>query len=518
MKEHRMHLPGQNPEGVDSEAILQLILRNAVKALRGSSGVVAMWNEEQQQYSFCASCGLPQPVLGRLNPLLQEVALDFASREDSFDLISEILPGLDLPYSEEGLRLDPILALPLKEGERPVGLIYVLRPMESSEFSGVDRTVLAAFAAQAAIALQNAHLAFILAGEKQRIEAILENSAEGIMSIDAGCRILGFNAAMEKLTGYLREQVLGKECFQVLDLEDRDKQNLCRRQCPMQSKAEESTSIFEQEGTIRTREGRPVEVALLYSIVRSARGKPLNAVVNVRDISKAREAENFKDTLLSMLGHELKTPLSIIKGYTATLARVEGKWDAETMQQGLKVIGEETDRLTKVMNKLLLASRLSAGAIKLEKEPLQLASLAQQVVRRLGSFSSKHNFVVDFKADFPSVTAEPQLMEEVLTNLVENAVKYSPGGGKVTISGESGRDFVKISVTDEGIGIPGEDIGRLFQKFQRVEKGASKKIDGTGLGLYICKSIIEAHGGKLEVSSQIGKGSRFTFSLPLGGN
>jgi PAS domain S-box-containing protein len=509
-----MTIQEEYPAGIDPEAILQSILENAVKALGGSSGAVAAWSEEQQCFVFSVSCGLSQPALGRLHPLLDEVALDLAGGEVNFDLVSEILPGLDLPYSDAGDTLDPVIALPLNVGEKPVGQIYILRSTDSSAFSGVDSPVLAALSGQAAIAIQNANLAYKLGEEKKRIEAILENSAEGIMSIDADCRILGFNAAMEKLTGYTREQVAGRECREVLDLQDKERQSLCSSQCPMRAAAGEAATVFEQEGTIRNREGRSIEVALLYSIVRSTPGKPVFAVVNVRDVTKMREAENFKETLLSMLGHELQTPLSIIKGYTSTLSRVQGKWDMETIQQGLKVIGEETDRLSKVMSKLLLASRLSAGAIKLEKEPLQLSSLAQQVVRRMGSISDKHTFSIDFQNDFPSVAAEPQLMEEVLTNLVENGVKYSPGGGKVTVSGEYTTDQVKVTVADEGIGIPGEDLNRLFQKFQRGEKGASRKIEGTGLGLYICKSIIEAHGGKLEVSSEIGRGSRFTFTLP----
>ncbi len=515
MKDPNLHIPGLDLENVDSEATLHLILENAVKMLGGNSGVVAAWDEDRQRFVLHVSCGLSQPTLVQLNPLLEESVLDLTALQNSFNAISEVLPGMDLPCSEEGLKQDSIMALPLIEGEKPLGLIYILRSAEATDISRVNKQVLEALAEQAAVALQNAHLAYTLSEEKKRIEAVLENSAEGIMSIDAGCRILGFNAAMERLTGYSRDQVLGKECFEVLSLEDKGKNSLCRVQCPMIHRPGDTASVFEQEGMILTSGGQRVDVALLYSIVRSTEGKPLYAVVNIRDISKLREAESFKETLLSMLGHELQTPLSIIKGYTSTLLRVEGKWDEETIRQGLQVIGEETDRLSKVMNKLLLASRLSAGVIKLEKEPLLLSSLAQQVIRRIRNISPQHAFVIDFKDDFPVVTVEPQLMEEVLTNLVENAVKYSPGGGKITISGEYAPDSVKVSVTDEGIGIPSDEMGRLFQKFQRVEKGASRKIQGTGLGLYICKAIVEAHGGKLEVSSQVGKGSRFSFILPL---
>jgi PAS domain S-box-containing protein len=508
-----MHLPGHTPDEVESGAVLQLILQNAIRALSASCGVVAVWNEEQQRLTFDATSGLSEIDLDRLGPLLERATKE-AAGSNGFDLISQVLPGVELPTSEEGLKPDPVLVLPLREDARTVGAIYILRPVKAPAFSGVDPQVLAALADQAVIALRNTHAAFVLAEEKQRLEAVLENSAEGIMSIDAGCHVLGFNAALEKLTGVNREEVLGKECYRVLNIEDRDKHTPCRLECPMRSGVGGGASVFEREGTIHRRDGRSVEVSMLYSIVRSEKGKPLSAVINVHDVSKIREAENFKETLLSMLGHELQTPLSIIKGYTSTLSRPEGQWDAATMQQGLKVIGEEADRLSKVMNKLLLASRLSAGAIKMAKEPLHLGALAQQVVRRMSGLSARHTFEISFPPDFPDVMAESQLLEEVLTNLVENAVKYSPGGGRVTIAGEYDNESIRVSVADEGIGIPAEDIGRLFQKFQRGEKGVLKKIEGTGLGLYICKTVIEAHGGKLTVSSQSGKGSRFTFSLP----
>ena len=123
--------------------------------------------------------------------------------------------------------------------------------------------------------------------------------------------------------------------------------------------------------------------------------------------------------------------------------------------------------------------------------------------------------MIDFEPDFPTVKVEPQLMENVFTNLIENAIKYSPNGGQISISGKKEDHQVKVKVADQGIGISKEDMGHLFEKFQRVKESQSQRIQGTGLGLYICKSIIEAHGGKLEVSSEVGKGSKFSFTLPV---
>jgi signal transduction histidine kinase len=122
---------------------------------------------------------------------------------------------------------------------------------------------------------------------------------------------------------------------------------------------------------------------------------------------------------------------------------------------------------------------------------------------------------VDFAPDFPEVYADPERMEEVLTNLVDNAIKYSPEGGKIAITGRTNRDHVEVTVSDNGIGIPRRELGRVFERFRRGENSQVQKVRGMGLGLYICKSIVEAHGGKIEVSSEAGKGSEFTFTLPL---
>jgi PAS domain S-box-containing protein len=320
---------------------------------------------------------------------------------------------------------------------------------------------------------------------------------------------------MEKITGYPREEVLGKRCYRVLNFSTAENTSPDTVQCPLYKRPIGEKPVFERDGVIQAKDGRPVDVTMVYSIVLSEKGEPINAVVNVRDTSKLREMENFRETILSMLGHELQTPLSIIKGYTGTLSRTDTKWDTETIQKGLHVIEEEADRLSQVMNKLLLASRLSGGVVKLNKEPIHLPSLVQKVAKRLSGFTTLHRFEIEFEPDFPALTAEPQLMEQVLTNLMENAIKYSPKGGRVTVSGRKVDGEVKVTFTDEGIGISQRDAEHLFERFHRVEKGQSRKIQGTGLGLYICKSIIEAHGGKIEVSSKLGHGSSFSFTLPV---
>jgi len=216
-----------------------------------------------------------------------------------------------------------------------------------------------------------------------------------------------------------------------------------------------------------------------------------------------------------MLGHELQTPLSIIKGYTSTLARSDSKWDLEALHNSLQAIEAESDRLSSIMNKLLLASRIAAGTPALTMEEVQLSSLIGKVVRRLQAMTTVHSFQIEFEPDFPPVYADPALMEEVLTNLIDNAIKYSPKGGKITISGRNVGKEVRVTVADEGIGIAKEDMERIFERFQRTDRSLVRKVKGIGLGLYICKSIIEAHEGRIEVATRVGNGSQFTFTLPL---
>jgi PAS domain S-box-containing protein len=506
-------IPRSTFEEIDSESTLHLILKSAVQALGGSSGVVAVWSEAEHCFILGASYGLPESAVSKLQPLLKEAAPDLATSSESYNFLSELQPERELPAIYNGTKLDPIIALPLKIMGRSIGLIFILRPVSAGAFTQMDKPVLAAFAEQAAIALHNARLAAVLDQEKHRVESVLENSADGIMSIDSRCRILGFNAAMERITGYSREEAVGQECARFFCFTDAEKKNVCNVKCPMSGALNADAATFTQTGTIRDRQGHPVEVSFTYSIVRSPEGQPVNAVVNVHDISKLREMENFRDTILSMLGHELQTPLAIIQGYTDILARQEEQSDQTGIQQGLQAIGEESRRLSQVVNKLLLASRLTGTEIKLEKEPVNLAVLAGKIVRRLSDLTSVHNFILEFPDDLPSVMAEPQLLEQVMTNLVENAVKYSPQGGKVIISGAKTGGQVKVTVADEGVGISMEDMLHLFERFYRGEKGQSH-IKGTGLGLYISKTIIEAHGGHMEAASQPGRGSQFSFVLP----
>jgi PAS domain S-box-containing protein len=495
---------------------LASILKSSVEALGGDAGVIALWNEKEKRFIEGASYGLSQKAIEQLRPLLKEAIPDLAGSRQSFDRLSELQPDARVPSSTARRLQDPIIALPLKIEERSIGLIYILRPSAAEAFDFNDQPTLAAFADYAAIAVQNAQLAHQLAEEKRRIESILENSPDGIMTVDLQRRIVTFNAAMERLTGWKREEALGKQCFDVLQAKDKDG-NVCMIRCPLTRASSSDESYFGLDSAIMTKDGRKLDVAMAYSIVRSAGGEPINAVVSLRDVSRLREIESLRATLLSTISHELQTPVSIIKGYASTLAQSDAGWSQESLHQGMEVIEEESDRLSKLITNLLSASKIEAGGLKLEKSPIELPLLAAKVARKLQVQAPSHKLEIDFPPDFPPVLADPEKIEEVLSNLLDNAIKYSPKGGTITIEGRVSGDEVMVTVADQGIGISLPDQERVFDRFFQVKDSTTQQRHGVGLGLFICQAIIQAHGGKIKVESEPRRGSRFTFTLPLEG-
>jgi signal transduction histidine kinase len=217
-----------------------------------------------------------------------------------------------------------------------------------------------------------------------------------------------------------------------------------------------------------------------------------------------------------VISHELKTPVSIIKGYAETLAREDAEWDRETLREGLQVIVEEADRLAQQIGGLLEVSRLRAGGMRMELSDWALPPLAEQVVERFAAQSGdKFQFELRFPDDFPPVYGDHERTRQVLENLISNAVKYSPDGGTIRVTGRVADDHAIVAVSDQGIGIAPEEQSKLFRRFYRVDNRLRRETQGAGLGLFLARAIVEAQGGRIWVDSQPGRGSRFSFTIPL---
>ncbi len=225
----------------------------------------------------------------------------------------------------------------------------------------------------------------------------------------------------------------------------------------------------------------------------------------------------MKSEFVSTVSHELRTPLTSIKGFIRTLLDdIEGYYDRETQMEFYRIIDTECDRLVRLINDLLNLSRIESGrALDLVLAEVDLPELIGRVVDSQRSYTDRHEFQVVVAEDLPHIKADRDKLDQVLTNLLSNAIKYSPDGGTITIHARlTEGDKVSVSITDQGIGIPEDQIGRLFTRFHRVDSRDSRKQYGTGIGLYLVKHLIEAHRGEVSVTSEQGEGSTFTFVLP----
>jgi signal transduction histidine kinase len=229
------------------------------------------------------------------------------------------------------------------------------------------------------------------------------------------------------------------------------------------------------------------------------------------------EANRLKAELISTLAHEMRTPLTSIKGYSTALLMEDVTFDPKTQREFLQFIDEECDVLQTLIHDLLESSIIDAGLLRLEPQPVQLPRLAKNVMDDIARRTEIHRFLLDFPERFPILDADPDRIVQVLRNLLDNAVKYSPEGGLIVVRGEVGEEEVVVSVADQGVGLTPEHLNRLFEKFFRAKSSLGRHVVGSGLGLPISRTIVESHGGRIWAESQVGEGTKLYFSLPLKG-
>ena len=493
------------------DELLQMVLASATKMLAGQAALIGL-RDSEGAFSIRASYGLPEPLVPYFAPLLTDVP-------NTVDRTRFLIPGLGEKLgrivSNLGLRLEQVVALPMAIGRDLIGALFVFRAY-GARFTSDDRQILGSFADQAAIAVHNAQLYEELSQEKHRLDAILEYTADGVLILDTAQHLLIFNRALAQLSGWMAGSALGRHHDEVIRwarLEtEMDLSDAVAGGWPLPS----ARPLY-VEGDLRRRAGGTVSVGITYAPLFDYEGRLVNIIGSVRDITRFREADEIKTTFISVISHELKTPVALIKGYADTLLREDAHWDRRTTQDSLNVILEESDRLNTLIDNLLEASRLQAGGLPLSTDIVALDGLAARVAGHFRTQTETQCIVVDFPESFPTVSADADRIEQVLDNLISNAIKYSPQGKRIEIRGRATPAEVIVSVTDEGPGIPLEEQPRVFERFYRGARHRNQSIPGAGLGLYLANAIVEAHRGRMWVESLPGEGTTFSFSIPRGG-
>ncbi|TLN01961.1 hypothetical protein FDZ74_15515, partial [bacterium] len=232
-------------------------------------------------------------------------------------------------------------------------------------------------------------------------------------------------------------------------------------------------------------------------------------------IRQTREAEQLRSEMMATLSHELRMPLTTIKGYATMLLMDEVHWEPGQIDEYLHLIDDECEAMQSMVKTILDSSLLDVNQLTIEAQPLHLEKIAHQVATEIQRQTSSHRLIVDLSPAFPLVNADPRWIKQVFRNILDNAVKYSPNGGLIVIHGEARKDDVVISIADQGIGISPEDLIPIFEKYFRVRNSNTRSIPGTGLGLPIARAIVEAQGGRIWADSKLGQGTTVFFSLPI---
>jgi PAS domain S-box-containing protein len=522
----------QNGDVFDQMTIL---VGGAIRLLGGEAGVFVVANEtfDPQSDTAYALYRLDATVLPTLLGSVQLREQPNASHllvcEELPPELLALLAGLDEMeqghewQNEAGQSLERCSVFVYDQGGA-VGVLHCLRPAGTcSCFEQADEAggTLRLFIAELAAGLRSVLKALSLARAQDRLAAIFANSANGILTVDTALRIIDFNPAMEQLTGWRESEVMGRSYHEALHPRDRNGNDISVQHSPLMQ-AFAGQNVVNREMQIAARDGQRFTVLVSASVVRSAAGEPLSGILTVRDITREREEEERRSTFISVISHELQTPIAIIKGYASTLARAEAigrgqavaPTDTNALRSRLRAIEEEADRLNRLVNNLLYASRIQAGGLQMEIVPLDLAALIESVARRFRVRASDAQITLDLPPNLPTVMADRDRIEEVLQNLLDNAMKYSPRQRVVTVACSATGDEVITSVSDAGMGISLRDQEHIFDRFERASDRATQAMPGAGLGLYISRAIVEAHGGRIWVESTLHQGSTFFFSLP----
>ena len=558
-REYLLRITRAMTSRLDLPSLLRLILESAAEMLAAPAGVIVLNGEsvavpladgrsmveDDEPFHIRAAYGIPPQLLPAFHPLLKIASLSWLPSEDRLaeeESNQPAMPGgwepgpsatpifsLGDRYQQDmerrvrevestlGKKLGQVIGLPLLFEEDLLGVIYLFRG--DSAFSPLDWQFLQGFADQAAIAVRNARLYQQLTTERSRLAMIVQNSVNGMMILTPNKQVEVINQPLSVMTGVALQQAVGQPCDKVLPLQNLHGENVCNPDFDISSLPEDGAQC---EGDIVLPDGGHISVSVTFTPLRDEQNRLVNIIANVLDITRFREEEEMKSTFTSIISHELKTPVSLIKGYAQTLARPDAAWDAETARQSLEVIEEEADRLEALINNLLDVSRIQAGSLRLEHSDVNVRRLLERVAQDYRTQTDAHSIALDLPPDLPIIYGDEERLRQVFTNLLSNAIKYSPDGGVIRIGGwqeeQQGQDTagrLVLYVADEGIGIPARDLPRIFDRYYRVDSGPRRSTAGVGLGLFLINAIVEAHQGEIWVHSEVNKGTTVFVALPV---
>jgi two-component system sensor histidine kinase VicK len=338
-------------------------------------------------------------------------------------------------------------------------------------------------------------------GERRKLSSVLSYMTDGVIATDRKGRVILINDPAAEMLGVSRETVLSQPIVSLLDVEE---------DYTFEDLLEVNDSLILNYST----KNKPYVLRANLSVIQKETGFVNGLITVLHDITDQEKIDAERREFVANVSHELRTPLTTMRSYLEALA--EGAWkDEEIAPNFLEVTQNETERMIRLVNDLLQLSKMDSRDYRLTKEWVDFVDFFDRIIDR---FELTKDETISFKRNLPDarmfVEIDEDKLTQVLYNIISNALKYSPEGGQLTFSVEEREEHILVSVKDQGMGIPKENIGKIFERFYRVDKARTRKLGGTGLGLAIAKEMVQAHGGRIWANSEEGKGTEIAFTLP----
>ena len=507
-------------ESLDVNTVLHEVVESA-RALTGArcSGLMTC-DESGQLQDFVTSGLTPEEHRG---------LADLPEGRGLFEYFSELpeatrLPDLpsytqSLGFPASLMHLKTFLGRRMRHRGAHVGNFYLADKEGGREFTSEDEEVLALFASQAAAAIANARRHRDEQRARADLEALIDTSPVGVLVFDAGTgAVVSFNRETKRIVGDL--QMPGRsleQLLEVLTFRRADGREISLDEFPLAQALSSATTVRAEEIVIEVPDGRSVTTVVNATPIRAEGGEVESVVVTLQDMTPLEELERLRAEFLGMVSHELRAPLTSVKGCAATVLGAAPALDPAEMLQFFRIIDEQADHMRDLISDLLDAGRIETGTLSVAPAPAEVAGLVDQARNTFLSGGGRNPIRIDLPPDLPRVLADRRRIVQVLSNLFSNASRSSPDSSAIRVTAMREDVHVAVTVADDGRGVPADRLPHLFRKFSRIDgEDRGRGIRGAGLGLAICKGLVEAHGGRIRAESDgAGLGARFTFTLPV---
>ena len=507
---------------LDVNTVLHEVVDSA-RALTGARyGVITTLDDAGQPQDFVSS---------GFTPAEHQQLADWPDGPRLFEHLRD-LPGAlrlrDLPgyvralgFSSDLMRAKTFQGTPMRHRGVAVGHFFLAEKDGGQEFTSADEEVLVLFASQAATAIANARTHRAEQRARADLEALVDTSPVGVVVFDARTgHPVSLNREAKRIVGGLRLPGRSPEqLLEVMTVRRADGREMALAEFPLSRELSSAETVRAEEIVLAVPDGRSVTTLVNATPIRSKDGEVESVVVTMQDLAPLEELERLRAEFLGMVSHELRAPLTSIKGSAATVLGAAPALDPAEMLQFFRIINEQADHMRGLISDLLDAGRIEAGTLSVAPEPAEVAGLVDQARNTFLSGGGRHTVRIDLPPDLPRVMADTPRIVQVLNNLFANASRHSPESSPIRVAAVRDGLHVAISVADEGRGVPADRLPHLFRKHGGAggEEG-ERGIGGSGLGLAISKGLVEAHGGRIRAESGgAGQGTRFTFTIPVAG-